>query len=110
MATGGRSDPYVLLNVIEDGQTLLSESIIATGSINEARLKQSLDVKRSSTIWRGGGEGRAEWEGEGDGEVLRLYLKDPDLARLGIRVMDENVAVEDELLGANEVEVRTLLA
>jgi len=110
MTTGGRSDPYVLLNIIEDGQTLLSESIIASGSLNEARSKQSLDVKRSSTIWRGGGEGRAEWEGEGDGEVLRLYLKDPEQARLGIRVMDENIAVADELLGANEAVVQTLLS
>eukprot|EP00443_Scrippsiella_acuminata_P001116 CAMPEP_0115196156 /NCGR_PEP_ID=MMETSP0270-20121206/14943_1 /TAXON_ID=71861 /ORGANISM="Scrippsiella trochoidea, Strain CCMP3099" /LENGTH=931 /DNA_ID=CAMNT_0002609485 /DNA_START=75 /DNA_END=2870 /DNA_ORIENTATION=+ len=110
LTTGSRSDPYVLLNIIEDGQTLLSQSIIATGSINEARVKQSLDVKRSSTLWRGGGEGRTAWQGEGDGEVLRLYLKDPSAARLGIRVLDENIAVEDRLLGASEMELNAVLA
>ncbi|CAK0862932.1 unnamed protein product, partial [Prorocentrum cordatum] len=41
----------------------------------------------------------------GEGETINLYIKDPQEARLGVRVMDENVAKADELLGAVEIEL-----
>jgi len=103
--TGGRSDPYVLLNVLERGSSLLTQSGFAAGAIDEGRTMDSVDVARTATMWRGGGSDRVEWGEGSSGEIVRLFVQDPASARLAIRVMDENVASEDELLGASQLEL-----
>eukprot|EP00929_Paragymnodinium_shiwhaense_P001313 TRINITY_DN10153_c0_g1_i1.p1 TRINITY_DN10153_c0_g1~~TRINITY_DN10153_c0_g1_i1.p1 ORF type:complete len:922 (+),score=229.70 TRINITY_DN10153_c0_g1_i1:75-2840(+) len=107
--TGGRPDPYVLLNVIEDDKgSLLKQAGPAAGAIEEGRLANSVDVQRTATMWRCGDNDRVTW-GDGEGETVRLYIKDLSKARLGIRVVDENIAKADELLGAAELELANFL-
>ena len=87
--TGGKSDPYAMLAVIE----------AASGHVME-RAGNATDVARSSTVWRGGSE--ATWN-----ESYILFVRDPAVARLAVTVMDENVASDDDVLGAAEIRLST---
>jgi len=110
LLTGGRVDPYVLLNVVESAEkSLLKQSGPGRGAVNRDRQGDSVDVQRTATMWRSGDDDRVTWGADGGGEIARLYVKDPRNARLGIRVFDENVAKADDLLGANELELESLL-
>lgn len=115
LLTGSASDPYVLFNVVEDpSKSILRLSGFGQGALNEERQGDSVDVRRTSTQWRGGGgffdgQERVTW-GDGEGEAVQLYIRNPETARLGIRVMDENVAKADELLGANEIELKDYIS
>lgn len=84
--TGGQSDPYVTMAVVESSEGTLME-----------RAGNATDVARTSTIWRGGSD--VEWS---DDEYYTLFVRDPSTARLALSVMDEDMG-EDDVLGAAEI-------
>lgn len=90
--TGGKSDPYVTMAVVE----------VADGSLME-RAGNATDVARTTTIWRGGS--RAKWPAN---ESYTLFVRDVSLARLALTVMDEDMG-EDDVLGAAELKLSQVI-
>lgn len=87
--TGAKSDPYVKLAIIEPQKSTI-----------QARAGNATDVARSTTIWRKGGDDTVRWPAN---ESYCLFVRQPVNARLAVTVMDEEVAGDDQVLGAGEV-------
>lgn len=91
--TGSASDPYVRLAVVERSPR---------GSQRE-RASNATDVARTETVWRGGDN--AVWPDNSH----CLYVRDPAAASLAVRVYDEDVASDDDLLGVAELPLSDIL-
>lgn len=92
--TGAKSDPYVKLAIIEPPRK----------STIQARAGNATDVARSTTIWRKGGGDTVRWPAN---ESYCLFVREPANARLAVTVLDEEVAGDDQILGAGEVALST---